>query len=102
MSKCVTCVALQDGTCLVQGCKPTSDCGSYRPLPHAEVRELMAENAELRGFVSQLLEYVDPAGYQDMCNAECPAREMCTGKAMCAFPDWAVQVAKGLGIEVEE
>ena len=62
--------------------------------------ELADENARLREFSSSLVEYVDPAGYQDICNVECPASARCRGKSMCEFPDWALEKALELGIEV--
>ena len=58
-----------------------------------------AENAELREFAAYLVKYVDPAGYQDICNIECPASTRCRGKSTCSFPDWALEKAKELGVE---
>lgn len=65
-----------------------------------EYEKLEADNEKLREFASWLVEYVDPAGYQGICNIECPASARCRGKSTCSFPDWAIERAKELGIEV--
>ena len=65
-----------------------------------EYEKLEADNEKLREFASWLVEYVDPASHQDTCGMECPAHKMCAGKSTCAFPDWAIERAKELGIEV--
>lgn len=75
--------------------------GQYDPTD-AFVAEVRAKNEKLREFASRLVEYVDPASHQDACNIACPAYARCYGKSTCAFPDWAIERVKELGIEVEE
>ena len=58
-----------------------------------EVVSIAKENIELRKLLGSVLEYLDPAGRQDMCNKECPAYEMCAGKTECKFLEWANQKA---------
>ena len=65
------------------------------------VGELQAENAKLRELAHAMLLYIDPASHQDTCGIECPAHSTCEGKSMCSFPDWAVRVARDLGVEVD-
>ena len=67
-----------------------------------EYEKLETENERLKEFASRLVEYVDPASHQDTCNIECPAYARCYGKSTCEFPDWALERAKDLGIEVDE
>lgn len=66
-----------------------------------QVRRLEDENAKLREFATRLVEYVDPASHQDTCCIECPAYKRCYGKSTCTFPDWALEEADELGIEVD-
>jgi len=68
----------------------------------AENDRLRTSNERLREFAAYLVKYVDPAGYQDICNIECPASTRCRGKPICTFPDWAIEKAKELGIEVDD
>ena len=57
---------------------------------------------ELEEFSRLVVDYLDPAGRQDMCNIECPAYEMCTGKRYCMFGEWAQERAVELGLHKEE
>ena len=68
----------------------------------AENDSLRTSNEKLREFAARLVEYVDPGSHQDTCNIECPAYARCYGKSTCEFPDWALEKAKDLGIEVDE
>lgn len=57
---------------------------------------------ELEEFSRMLMDYLDPAGRQDMCNIECPAYSMCMGKTCCMFVEWAQERATELGLHGEE
>lgn len=72
-----------------------------REKVEAENYRLRISNERLREFAAHLVEYVDPASHQDTCNIECPAYARCCNKVMCAFPDWALERAKELGVDVD-
>lgn len=57
---------------------------------------------ELEEFSMTLVDYLDPAGRQGMCNIECPAYSMCAGKTCCMFVEWAQERATELGLHEEE
>lgn len=72
-----------------------------REKMEAENDRLRTSNERMREFTARLVEYVDPASHQDSCGLECPAHARCRGKSTCAFPDWALERAMELGVEVE-
>lgn len=57
---------------------------------------------ELEEFSRTLVDYLDHAGRQDMCNIECPAYGMCAGRTRCMFDHWAIKRARELGLYGEE
>jgi hypothetical protein len=57
---------------------------------------------ELEEFSRLVVDYLDPAGRQGMCNIECPAYSMCAGKKYCMFEHWAIERARELGLYGEE
>ena len=77
------------------------DARKQNDLLKAENDRLRTSNERMREFAARLVEYVDPVSHQDSCGLECPAHARCRGKSTCAFPDWALERAMELGVEVE-
>ena len=48
--------------------------------------KLCEQNEGLRGFVTQLMTFLDPAERQYTCTKMCPAYEVCIGSKFCEFP----------------
>ena len=74
---------------------------SFRDLIDSTI-ELKDRVGELEEFSRMLVDYLDPAGRQDMCNIECPAYKTCAGKTCCMFDEWAQERATELGLHGDE